>query len=233
MRIGPAGQPAPAANQGLGRLVRLGAQAASGECVAPARVGGEDACVADHVKARRGHEGAQAPEQLSGREAQDVAPVGEGAVSSASAASRRGLGQAVERERGAQAVAREAFRRMRSFRWTAMPACSEKPSLRAHRRGSGSSTNGSAWRFAGRAARNKSGSGWSSTASSSRRPPATQHRDDARDDAVEQRRDLAVGRRVELHEARSGVGVVADANEDAVGAERMEVERELEGRVEA
>ena len=115
-----------------------------------------------------------------------------------------------------------------------MPACSEKPSLREQSGGSGSSTNGPV--AAGRRARGEQqlrlgllvGVTFIETAA-----PA-QEGENTLDDAVEQGRDLRVGRCGDRDEARLGVEIVVGASDEhAVGNQDMKVERQLEGGVEA
>jgi hypothetical protein len=55
-------------------------QAAPGERVATAGVGGEEAVVADHVEAARRDECAQTQKQLAGRETEHMPPVREAAL---------------------------------------------------------------------------------------------------------------------------------------------------------
>ncbi len=62
---------------------------------------------------------------------------------------------------------------------------------------------------------------------------AAKEREHAGDDAVEEGGDLVVGRRRDFDEAGAGVEVFAVAHEDTVGDEDVEVQRQLEGGVEA
>ena len=84
-------------------------EASAGEGEASAGVGGEDSGVADHVKASRGDEGAEAKEELAGLEAQDVATVGEAAFHRVEDRAVGGFLQATLGKGWAQGVATEVF----------------------------------------------------------------------------------------------------------------------------
>ena len=62
---------------------------------------------------------------------------------------------------------------------------------------------------------------------------AAEHGGDAGEDAVEQRGDIFIGGGIDLDEARAGVAIMVGGNEDTVGDDDVEMERQLEGRVES